>query len=58
MLHEWKKCCTSEEFDEQCELYDHAPVDEMSIDAGSIDAQTIYISALDRTLQPSCAFAL
>ena len=51
VLHDWKKWCTSAEFDEQCALYDRAPVDIASVGAEAYDVQTIYISVLDRTLQ-------
>ena len=51
VLHDWKKWCTSAEFDEQCALYDQAPVDTASVGAAAYDVQTIYISALDRTFQ-------
>ena len=32
VLHDWKKWCTSAEFDEQCALYDKAPIDKASVD--------------------------
>ena len=51
VLHEWKKSCTSAEFDEQCELYDIAQIDTTSVGVAPIVVKTIYISALDRTLQ-------
>ena len=56
VLHDWKKWCTSAEFDEQCALYDKAPIDVASIgtapaSAMSNNAQNIYISELNRTLQ-------
>ena len=51
VLHNWKKWCSSVEFDEQCALYDSAPIDLASINAAVNDVQTIYISTLDRTLQ-------
>ncbi|MBO4457141.1 MAG: histidine phosphatase family protein [Butyrivibrio sp.] len=51
VLYEWKKWCTSAEFDEQCTLYDRAQVDTASIYVVASDAKNIYISALDRTLQ-------
>ncbi len=51
VLHDWKKKCTSAEFDKQCALYDLAPVDTSSVGAEAYDVQTIYISTLDRTLQ-------
>ena len=51
VIHDWKKWCTSAEFDEQCALYDRAPVDTVSVDVVVDDVQTIYISTLDRTLQ-------
>ena len=51
VLHDWKKWCTSAEFDEQCALYDQAPVDTASVGAEAYEVQTIYISALDRTFQ-------
>ncbi len=50
VLHDWKKWCTSAEFDEQCSLYDKAPID-VAVDKGVEDAQTVYISTLDRTFQ-------
>ncbi len=51
VLHEWKKWCTSAEFDEECKQYDQAPIDVASVDVGVNDAQCVYISTLDRTLQ-------
>ena len=51
VLHDWKKWCTSAEFDEQCALYDKAPIDKASVDKVNDDIQKIYISDLDRTLQ-------
>lgn len=51
VLHDWKKWCTSAEFDEQCALYDKAPIDKASVDTVNDDIQKIYISDLDRTLQ-------
>ena len=51
VLHEWKKWCTSAEFDEECELYDQAPIDVMYVDVGTNGAQCVYISTLDRILQ-------
>ena len=51
MLHDWKKWCTSAEFDEECALYDKAPVDASSVDTVVEDVQTVYISTLDRTFQ-------
>lgn len=46
----WKKKCTSAEFDEDCRLYDIAPVEEMT-DAPELKAEKVFISGLDRTLQ-------
>ena len=51
VLHDWKKWCTSAEFDEQCALYDKAPIDKASVDTVNDDIQIVYISDLDRTLQ-------
>ena len=51
VLHGWKKWCTSAEFDEQCALYDKAPIDKASVDKVNDDIQKIFISDLDRTLQ-------
>ncbi len=51
MLHNWKKWCTSAEFDEQCALYDRAPIDAASVGLSVDDVQTIYVSAMDRALQ-------
>lgn len=51
VLHDWKKWCTSAEFDEQCRLYNQAPIEVASVDTMDTDVQTIYISELDRTLQ-------
>ncbi len=51
VLHNWKKWCTSAEFDKQCALYDKAPIDTESVDTVNGDIQKIYISDLDRTLQ-------
>jgi hypothetical protein len=51
VLHEWQKWCTSAEFDAECALYDQAQVDTASIDVVVGGFQSIYISALDRTLQ-------
>ncbi|MCR5341760.1 MAG: hypothetical protein K6E70_00155 [Butyrivibrio sp.] len=28
--HIWKKSCSSDEFDEECRLYDTAPIEEMT----------------------------
>lgn len=51
VLHEWKKWCTSAEFDEQCALYDRAQVDTKAVNVVTNDIQKIYISSLDRTMQ-------
>ncbi|MBO4458583.1 MAG: histidine phosphatase family protein [Butyrivibrio sp.] len=48
--HTWKKICSSEEFDEECRLYDIAPIEEMA-SASVTDASKIYISTLDRSYQ-------
>ena len=48
--HTWKKWCTSSEFDEECRLYDSAPIENME-DSGDIKASKVYISTLDRSLQ-------
>lgn len=48
--HTWKKKCTSLEFDEECRLYDIAPIEHIT---GSQDysASKVYISTLDRSFQ-------
>ena len=48
--HTWKKWCSSSEFDEECRLYDSAPIDNME-NAGNIEAAKVYISTLDRSFQ-------
>ncbi len=48
--HIWKKKCSSDEFDEECRLYDIAPIEEMS-NVAIDDASKIYISTLDRSFQ-------
>ena len=48
--HIWKEFCSSDEFDEECRLYDIAPIEEMS-KAAICDASKIYISTLDRSYQ-------
>jgi broad specificity phosphatase PhoE len=48
--HTWKKSCTSAEFDEECRLYDIAPIEDMSC-ARTYKAQKVYISTLDRSYQ-------
>ncbi len=48
--HTWKKNCSSEEFDEECRLYDIAPIEEMSKTA-ICDVSKIYISTLNRSYQ-------
>ena len=48
--HTWKKYCSSEEFDEECRIYDIAPIEEMA-KAAICDASKIYISTLDRSYQ-------
>ena len=51
VLHNWKKWCTSAEFDEQCALYDSANVDTVSVGEADYNVPAIYISELCRTLQ-------
>ncbi len=46
--HIWKKNCSSDEFNKECELYDTAPVEELS-SAAYDDVSRIYISTLDRS---------
>ena len=48
--HIWKKWCTSSEFDEECRLYDSAPIEDMK-NTGDIRASKVYISTLDRSFQ-------
>ena len=48
--HVWKKSCTSAEFDEECRLYDIAPIEDMSC-SQTYKAQKVYISTLDRSYQ-------
>lgn len=48
--HTWKKNCSSDEFDEECRLYDMAPIEEMTNSAFDVNS-SIYISTLDRSLQ-------
>ena len=48
--HIWKKRCSSDEFDEECRLYDIAPIEKMA--SAAVDAPSkIYISTSDRSLQ-------
>ena len=39
VLHNWKKWCTSAEFDEQCALYDRAPIDTASVNVAVDDGK-------------------
>ena len=48
--HIWKKFCSADEFDEECRLYDIAPIEEMA-SATIRDVSKIYISTLDRSYQ-------
>ncbi len=48
--HTWKKWCTSSGFDEQCRLYDSAPIEKMARDKER-HVSKVYISTLDRSLQ-------
>lgn len=48
--HTWKKSCSSDEFDEECRLYDIAPIEEMT-SVSVTDTSKIYISTLDRSFQ-------
>ncbi len=48
--HIWKKSCSSDEFDEECRLYDTAPIEEMARVATN-EVPTIYVSILDRSTQ-------
>lgn len=50
VCHTWKKWCSSSEFDEQCRLYDSAPIEKMTR-AQDHNVSKIYISTLDRSLQ-------
>ena len=48
--HTWKKWCTSSGFDEQCRLYDSAPIEKMARNKER-HVSKVYISTLDRSLQ-------
>ena len=48
--HTWKKSCTSAEFDEECRLYDSAPLEDMR-GVEKCKANKVYISTLDRSFQ-------
>lgn len=48
--HVWKKTCTSAEFDQECSLYDSAPIEEMR-NQSQESINRVYISALERTRQ-------
>lgn len=50
MKHIWKKSCSSDEFDEECRLYDTAPIEEMTRVATN-EVPTKYVSILDRSTQ-------
>jgi broad specificity phosphatase PhoE len=50
VLHTWKKWCSSSEFDEQCRLYDSAPIENMT-STNEHKATKVHISTLDRSLQ-------
>ena len=52
--HTWKRCCTSVEFDEECRLYDKAPI-ERTKNKEIYDVKNVYISNLDRSLQTAKA---
>ena len=51
--HIWKKSCASAEFDEECRLYDEAPIesDQLTPDTSNHESAIIYISTLPRTRQ-------
>ncbi len=46
--HTWKKNCTSAEFDEDCRLYDTAPIEIMR-NFAEYKAEKVYISTLERS---------
>ncbi len=48
--HCWSRCCTSEEFDAECRMYDVAPIKEKEYEIQRIEHRRIYISELSRTL--------
>ena len=47
--HKWKRWCTSKEYDEQCHLYDEAPLEERFIVMQGNSANPVYISTLRRS---------
>lgn len=47
--HKWKRWCTSKEYDEQCRLYDEAPLEERFIVMQGNSANPVYISTLKRS---------
>ena len=50
VIHTWKKSCTSAEFDQECSLYNSAPIEKMAPYSGNA-VQKIYISTMDRAYQ-------
>ena len=50
VCHTWKKWCSSSEFDEQCRLYDSAPIEKMTRDKER-HVSKVYISTLARSRQ-------
>ena len=47
--HRWKSWCTSREYDEQCRLYDEAPLADRFIIMQGNSANPVYISTLRRS---------
>lgn len=45
----WKTWSTSEQFNEDCKMYDEAPIFPLLSNVPQIDCQNIYISSLQRT---------
>ena len=47
--HNWKRWCTSAEYDEQCRQYDEAPLEEKFMVMQGNSANPVYISTLKRS---------
>ena len=48
--HTWKKSCSSAELDEECRLYDCAPIEDMAR-IEDCEPERVYISTLSRSFQ-------
>ena len=46
---QWKKWSTSKQFNEDCKMYDEAPIFSLLSDSSQIGYQDIYISSLQRS---------